>query len=329
MEKYLIGDIRDSVDYLNLVEKKGLRNLPPLIITCAITGGLHGAELNENLPETVEDQVKSAKEAYDAGASMIHIHRRKPDDLKSMSYDYKEFIEINRKIREACPEVIINNTCLGGRYIDVENQTVSDILQGSVKAKPEVASIDLSCFSSHLPQKARTGNLSGRDEDGILKFNFFMDYDDARNTLTEFKKHGIKPELELFDVGDLKYVNQFLNEGLIEGPNWVQMLFGGNGTLPTPQSLINAASLLPKDTLFSVIGIGGYQTAILTLAIIMGYHVRVGLEDNVYYAPGQLAESNGQLVERMVRIAKELGRPIATPQQAREMLGLDIEPRQY
>lgn len=328
-KKYLMGDIRDSVDYLSLVEKKGLKDLPPLIITCAITGGLHGAELNPNLPEDLEAQVESAKAAYEAGASMIHIHRRKPDDLKSMSYNHEEFREINRRIREACPDLIINNTCLGGRYINIENQTVSDILHGSIKAEPEVASVDMSCFSSHLPLKARTGDLTGRDNDEILKFNFFMDYDDARTTLKEFKAHGIKPELELFDIGDIKYINQFIKEGLLEGPHWIQMLFGGNGTMPTPQSLINAASLLPKDSIFSVIGIGGYQTAILTIAIIMGYHVRVGLEDNVFYAPGQLAESNAQLVERIVRIAKELGRPIATPQQAREMMGLDPNPRQY
>ena len=130
------------------------------------------------------------------------------------------------------------------------------------------------------------------------------------------------------DFSFFKYLNNLLKESALDEPYWVQMLFGGSGTYPCPEMMMTAAKLLPEKSMLSIIALGACQSAMITLGIILGHHVRVGLEDNYYYGPHELAVSNAQFVERVVRIARELGRPIATPAQAREMMGLG-EPRSY
>lgn len=327
-ESYLIGGYNDTVEYMQKMSKYGLYKFPPLIVSCAITGGLHGKESNPNLPESLHEQVQSTYDAYNAGASLVHIHRRAPDDLSQMSQDAEDFLEVNRMIRERCPDIIINNTCIGGRFIDIANQTVGPNLWASLPAKPEVASIDLTAISTKMKIGARNAPLIPVKDEHTFNFDYIMTQDDAIITAKKFIKYDVKPELELFDLGNISYIYDLINEDVVQKPYWVQMLFGGNGILPTPDNMLAASRMLPKDSLFSVIGIGACQTAMVTLAIILGHHVRVGLEDNVFYAPRELANSNAQLVERVVRIANELGRPIATPTQARDMMGLGA-PRQY
>lgn len=107
MEDYLIGSVRDSFTYIDKMSRGGLSKFPPLIISCAITGGLHGAEVNPNLPETAEAQTQAAYDAYNAGASMVHIHRRNPENLGTMSWKAEEFTEVNAMIRAKCPDLII------------------------------------------------------------------------------------------------------------------------------------------------------------------------------------------------------------------------------
>ena len=167
-----------------------------------------------------------------------------------------------------------------------------------------------------------------RDEDTIKKFDYIMTNENAKEIIETMWENGIKPEWEMYNITDIKRLHYMIAEGKTTGPHWVQMLFGGNGVQPAAQSMVLASELLPADSVFSVIAIGAAQVAISTMAICMGHHIRVGLEDAVYYAPHELATSNAQLVERAVRIAKELGREVATPAQAREMLGLGA-PRQY
>ena len=176
--------------------------------------------------------------------------------------------------------------------------------------------------------KARKAPLFGRDEDGILKFHYSISPENARDVASAMVENGIKPEFEMFDIADVKYLNRLRKEGVVQGPCWVSMLFNGNGTIPTPDMMLAATRVLPDDALLNVIGIGAAQFPMLAMGIILGHHVRVGLEDNVFYGPRQLAESNAQMVERVVRLARDLGRQVATPRQAREMMGLG-EPRQY
>ena len=328
LKEYLVGDVRDSVRYIEKMSRGGLSKLPPLIITCAITGGLHGKEANPNLPEAPEEQVREAYDAYNAGASMVHIHRRNPENPMQMSWKWEEFAETNTMVRAKCPDLIINNTCLGGRMLNEETGTIGDRMLASIPAKPEVASLDIHCFCEDMPMKARKAPLFGRDEDAILKFHYSISPDTAKYVAQLMDEQGIKPEFEMFDIADVKYLNRLAKDGTAKTPYWVSMLFNRNGTIPTPDMMLAATRALPDNSLLNVIGIGAAQFPMLAMAMILGHHVRVGLEDNVFYAPRELAQGNGQMVERVVRLARELGRPIATPEQARKMMGLGA-PRAY
>lgn len=329
LKDYMLGDYRSILKYSNLINRYGLSKLPPLIISCAITGAQHGAEVNPNLPETPEDQVQSTYDAYNAGASLVHIHSRNPKDLSVDTDNTEDYRIVNRMVREKCPDIIINNTCIGGRLLDMEAGTISDKLHVSLPAKPEVASIDIATTTNRIRMRGRKPPLTGgHKEDWVKSFDYIMTDDNAKEIIEELNQYDIKPEWEMYNITDIKQLNRLIEAGLVEEPYWIQMLFGGNGVQPSVQSLLLAAELLPEKSLFSVIAIGGTAPSMSALAIILGYHVRVGLEDAVYYAPHQKAESNAQMVERVVQIAKLLGREVATPAQAREMLGLGA-PRQY
>lgn len=328
MENYYVGEVRDSIKYLEKMTCGGLSKFPPLIITCAITGGLHGKELNPNLPEQPEEQVQQAYDAYNAGASMVHIHRRDPQNPMKMSYKWEEFAEVNAMVREKCPDLIINNTCLCGRMVDTKKGTCGEMMLGSIGAKPEVASMDITCFCADMPMKARKAPLFGRDEDGVLQFHYVITEEDTEKATQIMNENGIKPEFETFDLADIKYLNHLIKKGLPQEPYWVSMLFGGNGTFPNAETMLAATRALPDKSMLNVIGVGAAQFPMVAMGIILGHHVRVGLEDNVFYGPHEPAKSNAQMVERVVRLARDLGRPIATPAQAREMMGLGA-PRAY
>ncbi|MEG1987793.1 MAG: 3-keto-5-aminohexanoate cleavage protein [Oscillibacter sp.] len=324
------NDLRNTMNYAAHVSRYGLTKMPPLIISCAITGGLHGAEMNPNLPEDKASQVQQAYDAYNAGAALVHIHARDPKNLAAMTTSAEDYKELNARVREKCPDIIVNNTCMGGRMIMDDTKQASPMLLTALDALPEVSSIDLACASSYMPTRARKAPLTGRDQDGISKINYMLTQGEAIQTVDEMQKRGIKPELEVFFPDDIvNYIVPLIKSGVIkDAPYWVQVIFGGNGTTTSIENLLHTTQMMPENSLFSVIGVGAAQTAMITAAMIMGHHVRVGMEDNFVYGPGELAKSNAQLVERVVRIARELGRPIATPAQAREMMGLGA-PRAY
>lgn len=302
--------------------------MAPLIISCSITGAQHGKEANPNLPESAKDQAQSTADAYNAGASLVHVHRRSPENPAVDTKRTEEYLEVNQLIRAKCPDIIINNTCIGGRLIDTETKSTTDLLNVSLGAHPEVASIDITTTTQRMNLGARTKEM-GSERDAYTKhFDYILNDEDAVEILRQMKENGVKPEWEMYNLTDIKRLQDLIRMGHAEGPHWVQMLFGGNGVFPNPEAMFLATQMLPADSIFSAICIAGAHNAMMALAMIMGHHVRVGLEDVVYYAPHQLATSNAQLVERCVRIANELGRPVATPAQAREMLGLG-EPRQY
>lgn len=329
LKNFLLGDYRETMDYVRKVERNGLTKFPPLIISCAITGGLHGKESNPNLPEEPEEQVQQCYDAYNAGASMIHIHARDPINAWATSSTPEAFKKVNAMVREKCPDVIINNTCVGGRRFDEEKNVMNAPLVYSLGAKPEVASVDITCYSMIRKMKAREAPLRSPREAFTWNYNYVCTQNDAIRTVKKLKEEGSKPEFEMFSVDDVKYIDTLLKqEGLLDEPYWFQMLFGGSGVYPCADVMMTATKLLPAKSMFSVIGVGACQSAMITLAIILGHHVRVGLEDNLFYGPHDMAKSNAQFVERVVRIATELGRPIATPAQAREMMGLGA-PRAY
>ena len=327
LKNYLLGDYRDMMKRVDAALRYGANKMPPLIITCAVTGGNQGAESCPGLPESLEDQVQSCYDAYNAGASMVHIHRRDPNNLGDVSDRWEDYYEVNHHIREKCPDLIINNTIIGCHNLDLETGNIGKPLDVAIPAKPEVGSVDIYATSGILPLQPRKAPLQPREKD-YREYNFYMPAKTCTEIVNRMKANDILPEWEIFDMGNLKLLNAMIASGVAEAPHWMQIAFGGSGIPPAPEKMIDATMTLPADSLVSVLSTGACQTMMVTMAILLGHHVRVGLEDNIYYSAGQLAESNAQMVERVVRIAKEIGREVATPEEARAMMGLGA-PRQY
>ncbi len=320
---FLMENLADPRRYCEQFMKYGLTKMPPVIIGCAITGGNQGKESNPNLPETIDEQVQQAYDAYNAGASMVHIHCRRPDNLGRMTDDPELYREVNRRIREKCPDIIINNTGAGGWTTNGGPKYPP--LNCSLAARPEVASVDITNYAFSIMRKARKAPLAGRDQDEMEEMVYTFTNEDIDNTLALLKRYDVKPEFEAFDIGDLLYIDNLVKAGKLNPEDYpisVQMCFTPLMTYQSPDMLMAAIRMLPKNCVMNVLCSGSCQYPLLTMAMILGCNVRVGMEDGYYIRRGVLADSNAQLVEKMVRLANELERPVATPTQAREILGL-------
>ncbi len=298
--------------------------MPPTIICVACNGGIQGKESNPNLPETPEEIAESVAGAYEAGASMVHVHARQKEFPTRPAVTTKRWLEVNARIREACPDIIINDTTGGG-----PDMTMEERLQ-CLDAKPEVASLNLTPDMSRFTIRERPATLPDPRPEMIYDECLPFSYGQIKHFASEMKDRGIKPELETYHPGGGWVIRFLIDEGLIEGPYWIQTVMGyQTSSLATVDNVLQIIRELPDDTVWLTSGIGPHQLPMTTLAIILGGHVRVGLEDNVYYRRGEKAESNRQLVEREVRLIHELNREVATPAQAREMLGLSATPTRY
>lgn len=300
------------------------QGMPPLIICVACNGGIQGKEANEFIPEAAEEIAESVQAAYEAGASMVHIHGRDPKDLTKNASDTETWREVLRRVRESSPEIIINTTTGGGPGMTMEER------QSCLAAGPEVASLNLAPDMSQFKLKERRPPLPfprpALEIDECIPFS----YGQIHQFAAEMKRRGIKPELEVYHPGCAWVVRYLIEHSLLEKPYWIQTVMGyQTGSFPTVENTIELLKEFPAQSLWLCSAIGPYQLPLTTLATLMGGHVRVGLEDNVYYSRGQKAKSNAELVARSVRIATELNRPVATPAEARSMLGLRSQPTQY
>lgn len=268
-----------------------------LIITAAICGAEVLKEHNPAVPYTVEECVREAKSAYDAGASIIHLHVREDDGTPTQ--DKARFKVIIDAIHEACPEVIIQPST-GGAV----GMTDDERLQPT-ELNPEMATLDC----------------------GTLNFGGDEVFFNTENTIKYFGdrmiERGIKPELEVFDKSMIEMALRMHKKGHIKSPMHFDFVMGVNGGIGGElRDFVFLRGSIPSDATYTVAGIGRYEFPLAMAAIIDGGHVRVGFEDNVYLSKGVLAKSNGELVEKVVRMAKEMGREIATPAEARAILGL-------
>lgn len=270
-----------------------------LIITAAISGAEVTKEHNPNVPYTIEEIKREAKSAYDAGASIIHLHVREDDGTPTQDKNrYKKCIDA---IKEVCKDVIIQPSTGGAVGMSSEER-----LQ-PVDLKPEMATLDCG-----------TCNFGG-DEIFINTENMIKEFGQKMIDL------GVKPEVEVFDKGMVDSAIRLNKKGYIKSPMHFDFVLGVNGGMSaTPRDLLYMVESIPKESTFTVAGLGRHQLTMATMGILLGGHVRVGFEDNIYLSKGVLAKSNGEFVEKIVRIAKELGREIATPNEAREILGLKI-----
>jgi 3-keto-5-aminohexanoate cleavage enzyme len=304
----------DSQEYMERVRRS---SLAPLVITCALNGGVQGKEMNEALPETPADIAEQAKEAYDAGACIVHIHGRDPDNLPMSAEDADVYREINARVRELCPELIINNTTGGGPGMSMESRI------HCLEARPELASLNLGPDMSRFRLPARPAPLPNPHDEIVYDDCIPFTYGFIRRLAETMHELGIKPEMETYQPGHFWVSSDLVASGLLEPPYLYQFVMGyQTSSYPTAAGLAHLVGELPADSVFFVCGVGQFQLPMTTMSILMGGHVRVGLEDNVYYSRGRKFRGNGEAVERVVRIAGELNREIATPAQARELLGL-------
>lgn len=324
--------------------REHLAKWPPVIISCAITGGVHGKAANPNLPETPEEQADSAYEAYKAGCSIVHIHARNPYmNYATNAERAEDFYKVNQLVRERCPDIIINDT--GTPIFGSDDE--EEMKKFFSECNPEVASLDVGMLYMRVKLKPPEGFTEPNEEmaklllergltytpDGRLQYEGVipLGYTKTEKLARAMRANNIKPELEVFNTQSWWFVDNLIQQELLDPPYWCQLVFGQDGASspPTVMSAMEMFANMPPKSFFSAIGIGPLQLPITTLSLIMGGHIRVGMEDNVYYRRGELAKSNAQQVERAVRIINELNREVATPAQAREMLGLSQEPKMY
>jgi 3-keto-5-aminohexanoate cleavage enzyme len=271
----------------------------PLVISVGITGSVTTREQLPWLPVTPQEIADSAVEAWQAGASIVHIHVREPDGTPSPRVElYQETFE---RIRERSEVLICATTGSGGGLFSEDERLTGLPLQ------PELASLD--CGSM---------NFGERVFENSPRF--------LRRMAEDITSRGIVPEIECFDLGMIENALRLGDEGLLPGASrrwWFQFCLGVRGGAPCDaQTLLMMRSLIPTGAEWSVLGVGRGQLPVNLIALLEGGHVRTGVEDNIYYRRGERAVSNAQLVDRIVRFAGEVGRPVATAEDARAMLGI-------
>lgn len=275
----------------------------PLIVNLAPTGLVPTRQQSPFVPLTPVEIAADVARCVALGASIIHIHAREEDG--SASDDPAIFADIIRRIRAQSPDVVITTTTSGRRVPDVERRAATLYLEGDVK--PDMASLTLG--SMNFATEASVNSPAT-----IMRLAEIM------------KERGIRPELEVFDLGMVNFAKILADKGLIEPPFYFNILLGNPATAQA--TLLHLGTLindLPAQSLWSLAGIGRFQTRANALGVVLGDGVRVGLEDNLWLDDGrsQLA-SNAQLVQRVVAQAAALGRPVASAQEVRRMLGLRV-----
>jgi uncharacterized protein (DUF849 family) len=286
-----------------------------IFITCAVTGNLTTPDQTPHLPITPEQIADACLGAAEAGAAIVHIHVREPGSGKpSMELGY--YREVVERIRARNTQLILNiTTGPGGRFVPSPDEpriaaagTTLMVPEKRVEhiavLRPEICTIDLNTMNSGKEVVINTpGNV--------------------RRMAKVMLDAGVKPEIELFDAGDIALMRDLLKDGTLEGPALCSFVMGVRyGFQASPETVLYARNLLPAAAEFTAIGIGKAAFTAVAQSYLAGGHVRVGLEDTVYLSRGQLASSNAALVEKARRIVEDLGGQIATPREAREIIGL-------
>ncbi len=269
-----------------------------VVITAAVTGSRNMRDIAPNIPYTPAEIAQACLDCYNAGAAVVHIHVRDPETGKG-AQDLELYRQVVEPLREKTDLVLCLTTSgIAGRNLPYEHRLVP------LELKPELASFD-----------AGSINLGG----GV-----FSNPPDFLDTAAEkMREAGVKPEIEAFDTGMIVTALRMRDQGKLADPLHFQFVLGTPWGAPaTPKTLLHMVDFLPQNATWSVIGIGKGHLPMSLMGLIMGGHIRVGMEDNIYYQRGVLAENNAQFVERIVRLANEYGREVATPDDARRILGL-------
>lgn len=300
-----------------------MKRADKVIITCAITGGIHTPSMSPHLPITPDQIAAEAVAAAEAGAAMIHLHARDPETGRP-SQSPALFMEFLPTIKEQT-DAIINITTGGGLGMSLDER-----LAPALQAQPEVASMNMGSFNFNISAPLAKMKEFKHDweqpylensKDLILSNTFAQ----IERGMTALGANGTRFEFECYDVGHLYNLAHFADRGLVKPPFFVQSIFGILGGIgPEPENLMHmkttADRLFGSDYMLSVLGAGRHQMPFATLSAMLGGSVRVGLEDSLFLDRGRLATSNAEQVQKIRRILEELGYQIATPEEARQML---------
>lgn len=307
----------DTFEYLERLRV----GLPPLIISLTANGAIRGPEYSEHIPETVDEIAHSVADAYEAGASMVHLHARDRTLRWRGAVDPESWYELHRAVRRRCPHIVINASTEGDPGMTLEERTAC------LAARPEVASLNVAPEMRRTVYRERTAPPA-REAIAVDRCTAIT-YGEVRGLAQAMKDRGIKPELEVKHLGGLQVVRDLIAERLVEPPYLVQTVMGyPAGNYGTVASVLDFLRDFPEDAIWFCMGKDETQLPLTTLAILMGGHVRVGLEDNLYVRPG-VKGTNADFVRRTARLCRELNREVATPAEAREMLGLAQTPSEY
>lgn len=257
--------------------------------------------MTPHVPISPEEIATSAIEAWREGASIVHVHVR--DDQGKVVCDPDRYRRVMQLIDDAGCDIVVNLSTSGGAGAagEAARLAVVDLL-------PDIASYD-------------AGSMNFGDR------VFLNPPDFLTQMAARMKERGVKPEIECFDSGQVDNALRTIEQGQIDPPHWFQVVLGVRGGAPAgPRQLLHMVEMLPPGAPWSVCAIGRHQLPMNAIAMAMGGHARTGLEDNIYYRKGELATSNAQLVARVVRLGREMGREPASPAETREMLGLPARP---
>lgn len=279
-----------------------------VVVTCALTGALANREQCPHLPYTPEEIAEEAHRAREAGAAVVHIHGRERDGAPSVRVDV--FREIMAAVR-ARTDILINFST-GAVGIPMEDR-VAHIRE----LKPEIGALNMGSMNYAI--------YSSKKKTFYWDLVFANSFKDIAYLLRVMNEAGVRPELECFDTGHIANTAPLIDMGLLRPPLQFSLIMGVLGGIPaTTRNLVHQVGSLPPASIWEVIGVSLDQWALTAAAIAMGGNIRVGFEDNFYLEDGKMARSNGELVEKAVRLCRDLGREVASPAEARDLLKLSV-----
>ncbi len=290
-----------------------------VILTCAVIGENEYNKAHPNFPITPQQIADAALEAEQAGASAVHLHVRNPE-TGAGSRDPALFLDMANRVRDNGVKAVMNITCGGGAVYIPDQADEGRAGEGSDMATAEerVRHIEMA-----LPEVCSLDVTTQNQQDGNVDLVYLNTPYTLKKMAKRFQELGVKPEIEVFAPGDIMLANKMIDEGYFDAPPCFQIVMGTRWGLPaTPETMIYMRDLMPKDAVWAAFGIARMQMPMVAQSVLLGGNVRVGLEDNLYLSRGVFA-SNGQLVEKACSIIENMGCEVATPDEAREMLGIN------
>jgi 3-keto-5-aminohexanoate cleavage enzyme len=276
------------------------------MITCALSGVVANRAQCPAIPYTPEEYAAEARRAWEAGAAVVHLHARQPDGTPSC--EVEDYRNIYEAVTAACPVIINFSTGAVGISVDKKIAPVTAV-------KPAIAALNMGSmnYAKYHPRK----------KSFIFDFVFSNPFSEIVPLVSAMKEQGVKPEMECFDSGHIGNCFPLIDLGLLDPPYQFSLILGVLGGMPpTAENLAHQVRILPPQSDWEVIGIGLDQWRMVAAAVALGGNVRVGLEDNFYVTPEEMAHSNGDLVEKAARMIRDQGRQVATVDECRQRLGL-------